>query len=336
MTKNVKTIISTVVFLLLGAVIFYFAILNNDPEKIWQQIKTADIKWILIAMFCGVLSHLARALRWNILLQPLGYKASVANSFHAVIIGYLVNMGVPRAGEVARPAVLSKLENIPFNKLVGTVVVERVVDLIITLTLAVAIFFIQFELIAGFFQSIFQDLDTTKIILGLLLVLILALLAYAAYRYREKIYNLGFIYRLKSFIEGLLDGVKTIFKLKQNGLFLFYSIFIWAMYFLMSYFIFFALEGTSHLGLSAGLTVLLFGTAGMIIPIPGGLGSYEAMVIAGLALYGIGDLMGQSFAVLTHSLQILVIFVIGIVSVLYFAIKSNKINKDELGRTTER
>ena len=333
MNKKIKTIISTIVFLLLGAAIFYIVILNNDPEKIWETVKTADIKWILLAIICGVLSHLARALRWNILLQPLGYKASVANSFHAVIIGYLVNMGVPRAGEIARPAVLSKLEKIPFNKLVGTVVVERVVDLIFTLIIGVAIFFIQFNVIADFFTTAFQDVDSTKILIyGIVGVAFLGLGLFA-YMKRDFIYRLPIINKLKSFIEGLLDGVKTIFKLKQNGLFLFYSLFIWVMYFLMSYFIFFALEGTSHLGLSAGLTVLLFGTAAMIVPIPGGLGTYELMVPAGLTLYAIGDVVGDSFAILTHSLQILLIFVIGIYSVLYFVIKSNRIKKNDLEST---
>jgi uncharacterized protein (TIRG00374 family) len=333
LNKKIKTIISTIVFLLLGAAIFYIVILNNDPEKIWETVKTADIKWILLAIICGVLSHLARALRWNILLQPLGYKASVANSFHAVIIGYLVNMGVPRAGEVARPAVLSKLEKIPFNKLVGTVVVERVVDLIITLVIAVVIFFVQFNMIADFFIDLFKDADSTKTMIYAAIGILVIVLCVITYRNRERIYTMPIINKLKSFIEGLLDGVKTIFKLKQNGLFLFYSLFIWVMYFLMSYFIFFALEGTSHLGLSAGLTVLLFGTAAMIVPIPGGLGTYELMVPAGLALYAIGDVVGDSFAILTHSLQILLIFVIGIYSVLYFVIKSNRIKKNDLEST---
>lgn len=335
MNKTTKTIINTVVFLLLGAVIFYFAILKNDPEKIWEQIKTAEIKWILIAVICGVLSHLARALRWNLLLQPLGYKATVMNSFHAVIIGYLVNMGVPRAGEIARPAVLSKLEKIPFNKLVGTVVVERVVDLLVTLIIAVVIFFVQFNIIAEFFGEAFQNIDSTKAIIYSVVGFSIIGLGFWAYKMRNQIYKLPIINKLKSFIEGLLDGVKTIFKLKQNGLFLFYSLFIWLMYFLMSYFIFFALEGTAHLGVSAGLTVLLFGTAAMIVPIPGGLGTYEAMVPAGLALYGIGELTGNSFAVLTHSLQIIVILGIGIFSVLYFSIQSNKLKKENVERTNK-
>ena len=281
-------------------------------------------------MICGVLSHLARALRWNILLEPLGYKASAANSFHAVIIGYLVNMGVPRAGEIARPAVLAKLEKIPFNKLVGTVVIERVVDLIITILIAISIFFIQFELIADYFKTTFANVDSTRAILYVVLGFVMIIVGFIAYKNRERLYELAIINKLKTFIEGLLDGVKSIFKLKQNGLFVFYSLFIWVMYFLMSYFIFFALDGTSHLGLSAGLTVLLFGTAGMIVPIPGGIGSYEAAVIAALILYKIEPLVGRSFAVLTHSLQILVIFGVGIVSVLYFVIKSNKIKKDDL------
>ncbi|PCJ66946.1 MAG: hypothetical protein COA58_05700 [Bacteroidetes bacterium] len=336
MTKTTKTIINTVVFLLIGATIFYFAVVNQDTDSIWEQIKSANPIWIIIAMVCGILSHLARALRWNILLQPMGYKATLAGSFHAVILGYLVNMAVPRAGEIARPAVLSKLENIPFNKLVGTVVVERVVDLLITLVIAVIIFIAQFDVIADFFNNLFSDINSTTAIIYLAVALFIIIIGFIVYKKRERIYQLPIVGKLKSFIEGLLDGVKTIFKLKQNGLFLFYSLFIWVMYFLMSYFIFFALEGTSHLGISAGLTVLLFGTAAMIIPIPGGLGTYEAMVPAGLALYGIGGILGKSFAILTHSLQIIVIFGVGIYSVLYFVIKSNRIKKNELGRTNPR
>ena len=142
MTKNTKTTINTIVFLSLGGLLFYWAIESQDTDQLWHQIKEANIAWIGLSMLCGVLSHLLRALRWNLLLEPLNYRASVAGSFHAVILGYLVNMALPRVGEITRPAVLSKLENIPFNKLVGTVLVERIVDLFITLVLAIFIFFI--------------------------------------------------------------------------------------------------------------------------------------------------------------------------------------------------
>lgn len=328
MTKNTKTAIQTVVFLGLGGLLFYLAIGSQDLPEVWEEIKGADTKWIILSMVCGILSHLARALRWNLLLEPMGYKATTAGSFHAVILGYLVNMGLPRVGEITRPAVLSKLEGIPFNKLVGTVVVERVVDLLFTLLIAVAIFFLQFDLISEFVSSLFQDTDVGSFQLYGLLIAAVSAIGVLIYRKREWFYTLPIISKLKSFIEGLLDGVKTIFHLRRKGLFIFYSLFIWLMYFFMPFFILYAFAGTSHLGFGAGLTVLLFGTAAMIVPIPGGVGTFEFLVPAALAIYGIAPILGNSYALVTHAIQFIVIIGVGIVSIIYFILKSRKLKKD--------
>ncbi len=328
MTKNTKTAIQTIVFLVLGGLLFYLAIGSQDLSKVWEEIKGADLKWIVVSMICGILSHLARALRWNLLLEPMGYKATAAGSFHAVILGYLVNMGLPRVGEITRPAVLSKLEGIAFNKLVGTVVVERVVDLLITLLIAIAIFLLQFDLISDFVSSLFQDAEVGSFQLyGFILAAVLVF-GIVLYRKREWFYTLPIIGKLKSFIEGLLDGVKTIFNLKRKGLFIFYSLFIWVMYFFMPFFIFYAFSGTAHLGFGAGLTVLLFGTAAMIVPIPGGVGTFEFMVPAALAIYGIAPLLADSYTLVTHAIQFIVIIGVGIVSIIYFVLKSRKLKKD--------
>jgi len=332
LTKNVKTAIQTVIFLTLGVVLFYYAI---GSEPIGDEIKNANLFWVGISMLCGVLSHVARALRWNLLLQPMGYRASPWASFHAVILGYLVNMVLPRVGEITRPAVLSKVENIPFNKLVGTVVVERVVDLLITLLIAVAIFFIQFQTISDFVTQLFADFNTQNAFLygGIATVLLIGL--YIAYKNRHWFYKLPIIGKFQSFIEGLLDGMKTVFSLEQKGLFIFYSIFIWVMYFLMPFFIFYALDGTAHLGASAGLTVLLFGTAAMIVPIPGGVGTFEFMVPAALALYGISPLIAKSYAIITHAIQFMVILGVGAFSIIYFLIKNQQIKKRNVESTSK-
>ena len=145
--------------------------------------------WIALSMLCGILSHLARSLRWNTLIKPMGYTASVWGSFHAVILGYLVNMAIPRAGEITRPAALSKTEKIPFNKLVGTVVAERVVDLIITLLLALAIFFLQFGLIADFFQELFAPMQGSAIAVYAAIGIIALGLVYLLYSKRFWFYQ---------------------------------------------------------------------------------------------------------------------------------------------------
>lgn len=330
MTKNTKTALNTIVFLTLGGFLFYWAIGKEDTSSIWAEIQNADLKWIAVSMACGILSHLARALRWNLLLEPMGYRASAAASFHAVILGYLVNMALPRVGEITRPAALGKVENIPFNKLVGTVVVERVVDLLITLLIAIAIFFVQFDIIYDFFSSLFADFEgSSAIIYGAIAIIGISLLFFV-YKKREWFYALPIINKFKSFIEGLLDGMKTIFALKQKGLFIFYSLFIWVMYFCMPFFVFYALEGTAHLGFSAGLTVLLFGTAAMIVPVPGGVGTFEVMVPAGLKLYGIGAVIASSYALIAHAIQFIVIIGVGIFSIIYFVIRTQKIKKNEV------
>jgi glycosyltransferase 2 family protein len=168
LTKNTKTALQTIIFLTLGGVLFYYAIGSQDTSSIWLEIRNANKKWILIAIVCGILSHLARALRWNLLLEPLGYSASVAASFHAVILGYLVNMALPRVGEVTRPAVLSRLENIPFNKLMGTVVIERIVDLLITILIAIGIFIIQFGLISDFCMNLYSQMNSNSLLISAL------------------------------------------------------------------------------------------------------------------------------------------------------------------------
>ncbi|MBT8327708.1 MAG: flippase-like domain-containing protein [Bacteroidia bacterium] len=328
MTKKVKTTINTVIFLCIGAAMFYWALSKEDTSQLISEIENADVRWILLSMLCGILSHLARALRWKLLIKPMGYKAKTANSFHAVILGYLVNIALPRVGEITRPAVLAKLDDIPFNKLVGTVLIERVVDLLITLLIAISIFFIQFDIIYEFASSMFENTSSSVAIFYGVLGMLALILLYIVYRNRYWFYALPIIKKFKDFIEGLLDGVRTIFNLEKKGLFVFYSLFIWVMYFFMPFFVLYALDGTSHLGASAALTVLLFGTAAMIVPVPGGVGTFEVLVPAALTLYGIGSLVGSSYALITHAIQFIVIIGVGVFSIIYFVVKSQKIKKN--------
>lgn len=330
MTKNTKTAINTLVFLTLGGVLFYWAIMNQDTDELWGQIKQVNLFWVGLSVFCGVISHLLRALRWNLLLEPMNYKASTVNSFHAVIIGYLVNMALPRVGEITRPAILGKLEKIPFNKLLGTVLIERVVDIFITLFLAGIIFIIQFQLIIDFVQKLLlnQNIPSIIILLGLITVFVIAI--YLAYLKRNWFYRIPIIQKFKTFIYGIIDGIKTIYSLRRKGLFIAYSLMIWTMYFLMPFLIFYAFDGTAHLGISAGFTVLLFGTIAMIIPIPGGIGTFEVIVPEALNIYGVSSSVADSYTLMTHAIQFLVIFCVGIFSTVYVIFKLKKANNNEM------
>ncbi|MFY0645077.1 MAG: flippase-like domain-containing protein [Bacteroidia bacterium] len=327
MNKKLKTSLNTILFLVIGVALFIWATSNVGLDQLIQDIKEADAKWIALSMFCGILSHLFRALRWKLLIEPMNFKATSAGAFHSTIVGYMVNMAVPRLGEVTRPAMLSKLEDIPFNKLVGTVLLERIVDLIITLLIAVAIVFMQFQLIADFLNELVASGGDNLVKYGIGIGLFFILFALGI-RYRKWIYKLPIISKFKGFFEGVVDGLKTITQLKKKGMFIAYSLLIWFMYFLMPYFVLFALEGTSHLGAAAGLTVLLFGTFAMIIPVPGGLGTFEVLVPAALALYGVVGAIGESYAIITHAVQVILILAVGLISVGYFVIKSQKKKKN--------
>jgi uncharacterized protein (TIRG00374 family) len=260
----------------------------------------------------------------------MNYKASTVNSFHAVIIGYLVNMALPRVGEITRPAILGKLEKIPFNKLLGTVLIERVVDIFITLFLAGIIFIIQFQLIIDFVQKLLlnQNIPSIIILLGLITVFVIAI--YLAYLKRNWFYRIPIIQKFKTFIYGIIDGIKTIYSLRRKGLFIAYSLMIWTMYFLMPFLIFYAFDGTAHLGISAGFTVLLFGTIAMIIPIPGGIGTFEVIVPEALNIYGVSSSVADSYTLMTHAIQFLVIFCVGIFSTVYVIFKLKKANNNEM------
>ena len=327
MEFSIKNILKFILFLALGLFLLAWAFKNMDLAKMMHDIKHANFLWILVAMCCGILAHASRALRWNLLLKPLGYRANNWNTFYAVMIGYFSNNLVPRLGEVTRCAALAKTDKIPIEKLIGTVFIERVIDLIITLIVTLFIFISQFDLLNGFLNdSIYPMMDSggsgnnIKFILAGILVfgaLVLFIL-------RNKIKNLTIYKKLATLIAGFADGIKSVLKLEKPGLFIAHSIFIWSMYFAMAYFTFFSFAPTAHLGYQAGLIVLFLGTVAIILPIPGGIGVYHKLVGLGLVLFGVSENDGLTYATISHATQMIMIFVIGLISMVLI---SNKLRK---------
>lgn len=327
MEFSIKNILKFILFLALGLFLLAWAFKNMDLAKMMHDIKHANFLWILVAMCCGILAHASRALRWNLLLKPLGYRANNWNTFYAVMIGYFSNNLVPRLGEVTRCAALAKTDKIPIEKLIGTVFIERVIDLIITLIVTLFIFISQFDLLNGFLNdSIYPMMDSggsgnnIKFILAGILVfgaLVLFIL-------RTKIKNLTIYKKLATLIAGFADGIKSVLKLEKPGLFIAHSIFIWSMYFAMAYFTFFSFAPTAHLGYQAGLIVLFLGTVAIILPIPGGIGVYHKLVGLGLVLFGVSENDGLTYATISHATQMIMIFVIGLISMVLI---SNKLRK---------
>jgi uncharacterized protein (TIRG00374 family) len=313
-------------FLSIGIGLMYWAFYNMDMQEVFSSLKNANYSWVFLAFICGVLSHLSRAMRWRYLLAPMGYKIPVLHSFYAVMSGYLMNFIVPRLGEVSRCAMINRTDKVPFEKLVGTVVIERVVDLLITAIISIAILFTQYDLLQSFIaQLLGKSAAGSQTLMLLVAIAVFGLLGlYLVLKFRTKLTHIVLLDKAYKLWDGVLDGLKSIVKLKYPWSFVLHSLFIWTMYFMMSWLIFYSLDGTSHLGISAGLTVLLAGTLAIIIPVPGGVGTYHTIVPAALLLYDINEMDGKTYAIIGHSTQMLMIFMVGGISLILGGLAAKK------------
>ncbi|MCB9245497.1 MAG: flippase-like domain-containing protein [Flavobacteriales bacterium] len=329
MKNNWLNIVKKALFPLIGIALIYWAFSRmDDKERFYEYMKSANYFWVILAFFGGALSHFLRALRWKMLIEPVAHNPRTHTTFYAVMGGYLFNFLVPRMGEVSRCVMLSQTDKVGFDKLVGTVFVERATDLLFMLLVIASVLFFQYDLLNELMQEqVLSKLGSGSakfIVMGAVL-LIMAIGAFILFRYRDLWSKNKWTARIFKFVVGLIEGVRSIAKLKSPVLFVVYSVLIWVLYFLIAYWIFFALDETSHLGVAAGLTTLLVGSVAILIPSPGGLGTYHAMVPAGLALYGINPNMeGLAYAFLSHGTQMIMIFLVGGVSVILAGFERRK------------
>ena len=300
--------------------------------EVWSDVVNADYSWLIIALVFAIISHIFRALRWNLLISSLNYKTRTFTTFLAVMIGYLVNTAVPRAGEFARCGVLSRKEKIPFNALFGTVISERIFDLITLLVIILMVIVFQIQSLGGFieknfgpfFEKVFSNI-TSILIFGAIVIGTLLAIYFLVKLFKERIKNLPFYDKIRGFVDGLLDGIKTIGKMKQKWLFLFYTFMIWLFYALMVYVPVFMLPETSNLDFVDALTILAIGSLGIVAPVPGGIGAYHFIVKAVLVeIYGIGGNAAGSFAALTHAGQTILNVLVGALSYFYIGVLSRK------------
>jgi uncharacterized membrane protein YbhN (UPF0104 family) len=281
-----------------------------------------------------LLSHYSRALRWKILMEPLGYKPSNFNTFASVMIGYLVNAGVPRLGEVVKCTLLSRYEKLRADKLVGTIVMERAVDVVCLVIVFLLAIIFQGHVIGDFvfnaFGKFFTDktghTSITKLIIGISLIAVFLTILYFILK---RFGHIDAIAKIKNVIKGILHGLSSIRFIKHKGLFLFHTVLIWALYLFSTTAGIYALQETSHLGFGGGLTTLVMGSIGMIIS-PGGIGAYALVVAKLMKLYGLDeDTIGAALGWLLWSVQTVIILVGGVI---FFALFSyyNKKEKQQL------
>jgi uncharacterized protein (TIRG00374 family) len=316
--KTVIKILKFFIFFTLGIFIFWLIYKDQDIDRIKSVLKNeVNYFWIVVSLFIGLISHISRTLRWGLMIEPIGHKPRFVNTFMAVMIGYLMNMALPRMGEISRCGVLSRYEKISFTKLFGTVVAERLIDVISLLLLLLLVIFSQFGQMIRFLQHNPEIQNKlTSIFTSPLLIIAFVVFVFVAFLFRNAFKQTKIFRKVVALLQNFKEGFISIRSIKRKGWFWFHSAFIWFCYYLMLYAIFFAFDFTSHLNPIAGLTTFVFASFGMVAPVQGGIGAWHFMAIEALALYGVAYENGVIFAFVAHTSMTVMIILIGITSML--------------------
>ncbi|MFS4415890.1 lysylphosphatidylglycerol synthase transmembrane domain-containing protein [Maribacter sp. 2307ULW6-5] len=312
MTPALKKTLKTVVPILIGVflvVYWYQSTAPEDREQIVYHIKQADPLWVTLSLVLGLLGHISRAVRWSYLLEPLGHRPKLTNNVLLIFMAYLANLGVPRTGEILRATALTTYEGVPFEKGFGTIVTERVIDVLMLLLIIVITLFLQTEVIIALLQEKGWDMNGIFVLLGsgmAALLIFVLLIKKSAHPVALKI---------KSFVNGLLDGVFSIFKMKRKWSFVFHTLFIWACYIGMLWVIKYTVPETVPLDLGQLMVAFVAGAFAMATT-NGGIGVYPIVVSGALGIYGISAVSGDAFGWIMWIAQTAMVVVFGAISFL--------------------
>ncbi len=340
MERKLLSVLKISVFFGLGIFLIWWAIKGfseEDKQEIWQALENAEYIWLGLSVAFAMASHISRAMRWQMLIEPIAPKPKFKNTLSAIMVGYLANLAIPRLGEVMRCGIINRYENIPIEKSFGTVITERIIDVISLLILVVIVALTQFNVVGTYFQDtinkiqdkIFASIGSLQFYLLVSVSLILiSIIGIFAFRYLKQSQLFQKILKL---INGLWEGIKSIQNIKSIPAFIFHSVFIWFMYFMMIYICFQTMDVTSQLGIMPGLTVLVFGSFA-VIATQGGIGAYPLIVAGLLVLYGIDYKIAYTFGWVVWSAQTLLIIIAGFISLILLPI----INKNERNSVNPR
>lgn len=316
MSAALKKSLKIILPIILGVLLVWYSLSKVSFSELIEYAKNANYWWIALGILFGFLSHLSRAYRWLFMFEPMGYNIKLGNSFMAVLSAYLINYTIPRAGEVARASIITNYDKVPFDKTFGTIVAERVADVIVMLGIILVTLFLQFEFI---YTIIKQKLNIYGIVIGILGLAVLILL----FTIFIKQSNSAFALKIRSFLSGLIEGATSILKMKKKWPFIFHTLFIWAMYILMFYVTTFAIKGLH--GVTIGAILLGFISATFSIAATnGGVGSYPIAVSIAFSLYGIAEEPSMAFGWIMWASQTLMLIVFGGLSLLYLPIYNRK------------
>ena len=333
MKKRLIAFIKYLFFLGIGVFLVWWS-LHQIPSDKWGEFKnslrTARYGLIAPVFLILTLSHICRALRWRILMSPMGYTPSIPNTFFAVMIGYLANLAVPRLGEVLKCTILAKYEKVPTEKLVGTIVAERAFDVMSLVLVFLLAFILQFDVVGEYGKQLLKELLQNKsghysankllIFFGIIIIILISLKIWF-----RQFAHLNIVILFKKILRGIWEGLSSVNKLQNKGLFFFYSIAIWSLYILGTWVGLYATQGTAHLGLQDAITALAFASIGMIIT-PGGIGAYAFFMAKVLEKSDIPFELGFANGTLQWFAQFMIVLIVGTICVILLPIYNKKIS----------
>ena len=316
-TRNI--IVNTVVSLVLGLFLLYIVFNNIDLNLFLERLDNLDYSWIYLSMFISIFEHVVRGYRWNLLMQTKQTNLSTYITTHILIVSYFFALFIPRFNDFVRCYLISKTNDIKVSSSLGTVVSERIFDLISLLIISLLFFIIEFDLFTNFFSTYILTNISFDVYYLIILFFVIAVIISFIYYLNKK--SDAFSSKFSEFKKGVL----SVNKYYKNKKFLLSTLILWIIYFLMGYVIFFSLEETSSLAISSGIAVLVAGSLGMVVPVNAGIGAYHFLVASILISYNINYETGLFFATILHTSQIICLALLGIVSslILFFKIRSN-------------
>ncbi len=338
MKRKIIKAVNFFVFLALGALLLYFAFKGIDFDSLIDDLKKANYFWVLLSLVFSFIAYLSRAYRWKLLIEPLNYNPPLKNVFYAVIVGYFANLAFPRIGEITRCGSLTKSDKIPMDSLIGTVIIERAIDMLVLIFLLFIIFIVKIEYFGSFikenvfipiYRKILEIVDF-PIYYWVILILIMVTILGLFYYFRKKFKRVKIVIKTRKIIRGVISGIKTVTKMRSRSVFLLHTVIIWVSYYLMTYVIIFSIPATQALNPIDGLFLLVIGGLGMSAPVQGGIGAFHWIISSGLSLYGISKLDGLVFATIQHESQLIFILILGTFSILMLFVNSRRKRKNNI------
>lgn len=313
---KISTVLKFSVSIVLAGLIFYFVFRHVSFSDFTERLSSVSYGWVFLSMALSIVSHLLRSYRWNLMLEPLGYKLTLWRTFLALMSGYLANLAFPRLGEVTRCGVLKRNDGVPITVGFGSVITERVLDFLILLSLIALDLILEMDQILDYFMtSVRYDQWRAN---GWLITAVIAILLVGGVvgvlglRYILKNeYSNETLNKIRAKLADMVNGLMSIRKVKSPVGYILSTIGIWVLYFLMSYVIFFSMDATSFLGFGAGLSILAAAGVAMAAPVQGGIGAYHALVSGVLTIYGVEATTGLFFATMLHTSQVIMYIVVG-------------------------